>query len=107
MTVIVAVDFSTTVYVNLSKHPNSCSAVLADKSIAEIYHQIAVEGNWLNSYRLLYNKFTLFGAALYYVKASPWTYLYLQYVRLYVWTSWFDLCVATDVEGLKTRTASN
>jgi len=71
MTVIVAVDFSITVYLNLSKQPSSCSAVPPVKCIAEIYHQITVESNCLISYRLLYNIITLFGAAVYYVKASP------------------------------------
>ena len=71
MRVNVAVDFSITVYLNLCKHPSSCSAVSAVKSIAEIYHQITVENKCLITYRLLYNIITLFGRALYYVKASP------------------------------------
>jgi len=42
-----------------------------------------------------------------YVKDGPWTYLYLQYVRLDVWRSWFGLCVATNVDGFIIRIASN
>jgi len=53
MTVIVAVDFPITVYLNLSTHPSSCSAVPADISIAELHFQVTVESDCVISYRLL------------------------------------------------------
>jgi len=46
MIVTVAVDFSVTVYLNLStEHPSSCSVVPAVIFIAKLQNQVTVESN--------------------------------------------------------------
>ena len=54
MMVIASVDFSVTIYLNLSnEHPSSCSVEPTALSIAELNRQITVESSCVFSYRHL------------------------------------------------------